>query len=377
MIGRFLREIGRTWFTGFLYILAGLGYIFFYLLLAVRVMQKFLGKALLVVLLLLVIAVGAGYYIGFHAPESAVGAEIEYTVKKGATYYSVGNDLQKAGVIKNSKAFYYYSRYKKLSGLKAGKYKLNLNDGPLRTITKLQGAPIVDELRFTVPEGRTIEQTAGIIASQFSIDSATFASLCYDSLFIDELGFETVTTLEGMLFPETYSFPKGSDEKRIIRKMVSQFKKIYASIPESDKTQTMTPNEILTMASVVEKESQAAHERSRIAAVFYNRLKRGIPLGADATVRFSIKKFKGPLRVSELNNNSPYNTRKFKGLPPGPICSPGAAAIEAALRPIESKELFFVAKWDGSGEHYFSKTNAEHNRMKMKIRRQNRDKANW
>lgn len=340
-------------------------------------MQKFIGKLFLVIILLLMIAVGAVYFIGFYAPESAVGEEVEYSVKKGATYYSVSTDLEKLGVIRSGKAFYYYARFKKLPGLKAGKYKLNKSSGPVRASLALLSTPIIDELKFTVPEGRTIEQTAGIIANAFPVDSARFVSHCYDTAFINQLGFEGYRSLEGMLFPETYSFPKESDEKRIIQKMVSHFQKIYKAIPPTEKSDSMTLNEIVTMASVVEKESQAPHERSRIAAVFYNRLNRGIPLGADATVRFSIKKFSGPLRVSELNNNSPYNTRKFKGLPPGPICSPGAAALEAALNPIKSKELFFVAKWDGSGEHYFSKTNAEHNRMKMKIRRQNRDKANW
>lgn len=340
-------------------------------------MQKILGKLILVVLFLGILSIGGIYYVGFYAPESSLGKEIEFEVKKGATYYSIASELEKAGVVKNGKIFYYYARFKKLPNLKAGVYKVKKNAGPIRAANYFQNTPLIDELKFTVPEGRTIEQTAGIIADTFSIDSAIFVSLCYDSLFVNELGFDGVSNLEGLLFPETYSFPKESDEKRIIKKMVSQFKKVYKAIPETNKSEIMTMNEIITMASVVEKESQAAHERSRIAAVFYNRLKRGMPLGADATVRFSIKKFQGPLKVSELNNNSPYNTRKFRGLPPGPICSPGSASIEAALNPIISNELYFVAKWDKSGEHYFSRTNAEHNRMKAKVKRQNKDKANW
>jgi len=130
-------------------------------------------------------------------------------------------------------------------------------------------------------------------------------------------------------------------------------------------------HEVLTLASIVEKEATLASERGRIAGVFHNRLKKGWPLGADPTVRYIFRKFDGPLYVSELNSDSPYNTRRFAGLPPGPICSPGLGAIQAGAKPDSTDDMFFVALWDGSGAHDFSVTNAEHDRKKLKIREEN------
>ncbi len=228
-----------------------------------------------------------------------------------------------------------------------------------------------------VTEGMTLWQTASEICKQYPVDSTRFVDLCSDTAFISSLGFEGDTSLEGYLYPETYSIPLKSNEKKLISIMVKQFKRIYDSLPKEGKGSSMDRHSLVTLASIVEKEAQVAHERARISAVFHNRLDRGIPLGADATVRYAIRKFSGPLRVSELKNRSPYNTRIHKELIPGPICSPGKAALEATLKPIESNELFFVAKWDGSGEHYFSSTNAEHNRLKMRVRKENAALSNW
>ena len=129
--------------------------------------------------------------------------------------------------------------------------------------------------------------------------------------------------------------------------------------------------EAVTLASIVEKEAEVAAERPRIAGVFINRLEKRMPLGADPTVRYIFRKFDGPLLASELNAASPYNTRKYAGLPPGPICSPGLASLKATVSPLKTNELYFVAKWDGSGEHEFSVTNEEHGRKKIAIRFKN------
>jgi UPF0755 protein len=133
----------------------------------------------------------------------------------------------------------------------------------------------------------------------------------------------------------------------------------------------LTKREIIILASIVEKEAVLAEERPRIAGVFYNRLALRQPLGADPTVRYALKKFSGPLTFADLNVASPYNTRRFTGLPPGPICSPGRASLIAAMSPMRTNELYFVARWDGSGAHEFSVTNEEHSRKKLTIRYQN------
>jgi UPF0755 protein len=179
-------------------------------------------------------------------------------------------------------------------------------------------------------------------------------------------------TLEGYLYPNTYRFPDNVSAKEIIIKMVNSFDKVYKTlVPNRNITDKFTKNQIVTIASIVEKEAAIPSERERISAVFHNRIRMGYPLGADPTVRYALHKFDGPLTVSDLNNSSPYNTRKYSGLPPGPICSPGKGALQAAMSPAETKELYFVAKWDGSGAHDFSLTNEEHNRKKMIIRQNN------
>ena len=141
---------------------------------------------------------------------------------------------------------------------------------------------------------------------------------------------------------------------------------------QSELKQKYSHHQLVTLASIIEREATLFSEQPLISGVFHNRLRKGYPLGADPTVRFALKKFGGPLRVSELNCPSPYNTRRFSGLPPGPICSPGKGALTAAAQPFKTKNLYFVAKWDGSGEHDFSVTNAEHERKKREIRRRNR-----
>ena len=234
---------------------------------------------------------------------------------------------------------------------------------------KLLKAKSVD-IALTVPEGLTIEQTATRISQTIKIDTSEFIRLCYDTTFVRDLGIGAIS-LEGYLYPNTYRFQENVTVKDIIRRMVKQFEIAYESLkPDQAITQKFSRHEIVTIASIVEKEAAVANEQGRIAGVFHNRLRIGYPLGADPTVRYAIKKFNGPLRVSELNNPSPY-IRRFAGLPPGPICSPGMGALQAAIFPDKTKDLYFVAKWDGSGEHDFSVTNEEHTRKKLMIRRQN------
>jgi UPF0755 protein len=167
--------------------------------------------------------------------------------------------------------------------------------------------------------------------------------------------------------PNTYDFPYGTNEQIAIRILVRENLRLR---DELEKKNSPVWKElggwhgVLTMASVVEKEAAVPHERTRIAGVFMNRYRKGWPLGADPTVRFIFRNMTGPIYKSQLASDNPYNTRKFAGLMPGPIANPGRQAIEATLFPMQTEELFFVAKDDGSREHFFSKTNEEHNRYK-------------
>jgi UPF0755 protein len=159
--------------------------------------------------------------------------------------------------------------------------------------------------------------------------------------------------------------------------MTAMQKQIFSQISRLPRTQNLTDKQIVILASVIEKESKIDAERPRVSGVFYNRLEKKIPIGADATVRYAVKNFNRPIKMSELNSDSPYNTRKFVGLPAGAICSPGKTSLDAALNPLETDDLFFMAKWDGSGEHIFSQTNTQHEKVKNEIKSKNRDLANF
>jgi UPF0755 protein len=204
----------------------------------------------------------------------------------------------------------------------AGRVTFSRGDGILRASEKLLHA-VALEVSIKIIEGLTVEQVAGKIQAQTGIDSARIVQLASDSSFISKLGI-TAPSLEGYLFPETYRFPEQAKAEDVLKKMTDLFKRSYSKIQIDPEIESrFSIHEIITLASIVEKEATLPEERTRIAGVFHNRLRKGYPLGADPTVRYIFRKFNGPLRVSELNSDNPYNTRKFSGLPPGPICSPG------------------------------------------------------
>jgi len=256
----------------------------------------------------------------------------------------------------------------------AGRFVFYVNEGAVSAAQKLLHAEPV-EVAVTIPEGLTIEQTALLFHNALNIDTLEFDSLCAQADFIQKLEVDA-PSLEGYLFPDTYRFSEDVTATDIIRRMIAHFNESFKTIAQPPEGQSqLSKNQVVILASIIEKEAVVESERPRISAVFHNRLKKGMPLGADPTVRYIFKKYSGPLLVSELKSRSPYNTRVFAGLPPGPICSPGLASLQAALMPAESRELYFVAKWDGSGAHDFSLTYVEHNKKKETIQRLNRQRV--
>ncbi len=253
--------------------------------------------------------------------------------------------------------------------MQAGEYTFYENEGIRSAAAKLRKAKAIEK-SVTIPEGLTIEQTARCIAKVFQIDTLEFIKFCYDTIILNKFDI-SASSLEGYLFPATYRFRPNAKSLEIINTLIKQFHKEYTTIEKSELSKRFSDHEIITLASIVEKEAMVPQERTHIAGVFHNRIRLRMPLGADPTVRYALRKFSGPLRVSELKNPSPYNTRIHFGLPPGPICSPGKSSIHAAISPLNTKDLYFVAKWDGTGIHDFSKTNAEHERKKREIRRRN------
>ncbi len=372
-----LRYIHKLWFTGVVAILAACGYCLYAFLWVITAMRKFIVKVITVFLLLALCLVGAAAWSFNHylMPDKAMAAKpvsVPVIIERGMGPRHVADTLAALGIVKSSKALYYWLRYAGISDkIQAGRFTFIRGEGAVSAADRLLKAEVTERTLF-VQEGLTIEQTASKVASQADIDSAEFVRLCNDSAFVATLGIQA-KTLEGYLFPDTYRFPEnGVTSEMVIRRMAARFKEACAGLLWSKRVKDAYDlHKVVTLASIVEKEATLPAERGRIAGVFHNRLRKGWPLGADPTVRYIYRKFSGPLLVSELNSPSPYNTRRFTGLPPGPICSPGLGAIQASANPDSTEDMFFVALWDGSGAHDFSVTNEEHDRKKLKIRKEN------
>lgn len=287
-----------------------------------------------------------------------------YEVPKKASLQALAEDLEARGLIRNAWVFRTFLR---LTGqdkrIRAGYYHVKSSNSALEMASKLTLGKQATRT-VTIPEGKTSWEIYGILKAQFKLDSLVFDSLANSTEFARALRVDALS-LEGYLFPDTYVLPWKMSEQEVLKVMVRRFHDVIGGMDLGGPV--IAKHGIhgwVTLASIVEEESAIPTEQELIAGVFYNRLVQGWSLGADPTVRYALRKLTGPLYVSELNNNSPYNTRKFTGLPPGPICSPGRGALRASLDPIKTDKMYFVAKDDGSREHFFSVDMAEHGRYK-------------
>jgi UPF0755 protein len=298
----------------------------------------------------------------FSAPE-AVSREVLVDIPQGATNQDVARILFDKGLIRDQDAFLMAvrikSRMRQPTSVKAGEQSLDPSQNNWELIATLAKGNF-KFYPFTIPEGRNLREIAATV-QQAGLGSARgFLDLCYDRDFIRSLGIEA-GSLEGYLFPETYNFPKGTPQKAIIQAMTGQFFKVWSKYKTAAAAAGLSQNEVLTLASIVEKETGAPQERPLIAAVFFNRLGKKMRLQTDPTVIYGIPDFNGNLTSADLKNPHAYNTYVIPGLPPGPIASPGEDSIRAVLNPAKAKHLYFVSQNDGT--HHFSDTLAEHNRM--------------
>jgi len=288
------------------------------------------------------------------------------TVPMGASMRIAADSLEAAGVIRSARAFRLYA---KLTGrdrsIKAGTYLLDRADSWNEIIKALvEGRGIV--LAVTIPEGWDLRTIIPVLADTMKVSPAALDSATRDTALIRRLGVPT-PTLEGYLFPETYLIPEGSGPLPIVRRLVAEFERRWK--PEWDEQLQklgMTRHQVITLASIVEKEARVATERPTISAVYHNRLKRGMLLQADPTIQYALGKHTARVLYRDLEVKSPYNTYQNVGLPPGPIASPGSASIEAALFPADVPFLYFVAHPDG--HHEFRTTFSEHNEAVRKMR---------
>ncbi len=222
------------------------------------------------------------------------------------------------------------------------------------------------DITITVPEGFTIFQIASLVSKKLDIDSVAFIAECRDTSLLAKFGIKSPSA-EGFLFPNTYRIPMGISMDSVISIMFGEFRRRweneYTSRAES---LGMTIEEIVTLASIIEAEAHVECEQKIISSVYHNRLRKGMMLQADPTTIYGLRKFDRPLLLKDLDSDSPYNTYRNFGLPPGPICNPGIGAIEAALYPDSTDFLFFVSRGDGT--HIFSKTIRQHHRAIQKIK---------
>ncbi|MEJ2039528.1 MAG: endolytic transglycosylase MltG [Desulfosarcinaceae bacterium] len=224
----------------------------------------------------------------------------------------------------------------------------------------------------TIPEGYTFKQIASELARLGLADEQAFIDLASDPATVHDFGLEG-ETMEGYLFPDTYYFPKGLPAKSIMAKMVERFRQqVPREWSQRARQLGLSLYQVITLASIIEKETGDASERPLISSVFHNRLKKHMRLESDPTVIYGIKNFDGNLTRKHLTTRTPYNTYTIRGLPKGPIANPGRDAIRAALYPAQTDFLFFVSKKDST--HHFSKTIEEHNRAVRKYQLRRRPK---
>lgn len=323
---------------------------------------------------LIIMIVTNFFYIIFTEPITP--AETEFKVRRGAHLQEISNMLWEKGIIDNEHFFQLLTKMKsRQTKMRAGFYNIS----GIKTYNQLINLLCKGQnlsTKITIPEGSTIREIASIAMSEIFIDSARFVQLCNDSAFISELGF-TVHSLEGYLFPDTYFFYKNDTEEIIIKKLVNNFKNKWAQAKEIiPMNYGKSQHEILTLASLIEGECIIDAERPTVSSLYQNRIKRRMKLEADPTIQYIIEDAPRRLLYKDLEIDSPYNTYKYPGLPPGPVNNPGLKSILAAIEPAQTNYLYMVAQGDGS--HYFTRSytaflNAK--RRFQKIRKQTKEQS--
>ena len=316
---------------------------------------------------------GVLFYVqGQFQPPNQSGQSVPFEVAEGQGAAEVAQGLKEHELIKNPTLFKLYLSYEGLSGqLKAGKYYLTQG----MTIEEIANVIVGGDARFgtkkfTIPEGLTIDQIADSLAEQNIVAKDTFLQEVDKGDFADYPFVKEIPNvpgmkhrLEGYLFPDTYEVFQNATAHDVVDAMLKQTMAVITpEWQEQMKKAGLSLHQTLTLASLVEREARVEKERPVIAGVMQNRLQSQPPmmLQIDATVQFALGKTKETLLYKDLEIDSPYNTYKHEGLPPGPIAAPGRPSVQAALFPEKHEFLFYVTKNDGTGEHYFAKTFAEH-----------------
>lgn len=292
------------------------------------------------------------------SPVASEAPDVLFTVDPGDPLARVARNLESAGLVRDARAVEWLARWRGLAGrLHAGEYRLRASQTPGEILTSLAEGRVVT-YQVVIPEGFTAAQIGARLAQEGLVDAAAFHAATEDPKLARTLGVPD-PRLEGYLFPDTYRLPRGLSAAQIAQVMVEQFQQVWSDLAPRAAARGLSLHEVVTLASIVEKETGAPEERPRIAAVFANRLARHMRLESDPTVIYGLADFDGNLRRRDLEDASnPYNTYQIPGLPPGPIASPGRAALAAVVDAEPSDDLYFVSRNDGT--HVFARTYREH-----------------
>jgi UPF0755 protein len=321
-----------------------------------------LGR-LLLLLVLLGLAIAGYLFYRLRHPGPPSGRETEVTIffASGTPTSGIFRRLAEVGVVPDARlAELYYRLHRSATPLQAGEYRLS-RPMPIDEVINRLGRGDVVRHAVAVPEGLTAEETFELFWSRGIGGPEGFRAAVRATELLPGLT-QGVSDLEGFLFPDTYVVTRSTSARQIVDRMVANFRKHFTpDVRQRQRVLGLTPRQMVTLASIVEKESAVEREGPLIAGVYLNRLRRGMRLQADPTVVYALKrdgKWTGMLYRSDYGYESPYNTYLYDGLPPGPICNPGAAALHAAAWPEKTAYLYFVA--DDSGRHTFSRTFQEH-----------------
>lgn len=324
-------------------------------------------KFIFVLIIIFAFGFYRGYKNSFNPVKVEAQEEVEVVIPEGSSVKEVGKILKEKNLIKSGRAF--RSQLKKrnaVEGLKAGEYVM-LTGSELDEVIDilLKGSVNKNVVKFTIPEGYEIRQMADRLSDSGIVDRDEFIGLTADkSNFEDEFDFlkelEEGQSLEGFLFPATYEVFEGESAKSIINRMLKAFELVYNEEIKSRESK-LDLNQIVTLASIIEREAKIDEERPIMSGVFYNRLEENMRLGSCATVQYVLGERKPRLSISDTKIDSPYNTYINSGLPPAPIAAPGKKSIIAAVEPAETDYLYFTLK-SPQGNHEFTKTYDEHRR---------------
>jgi UPF0755 protein len=325
-------------------------------------------KVLLLVLIAVIAAAGYVYVSLYHPYRNFAGEGVYVDVPRGASQRTISRLLAENGVVRSRIAFELLCRYRKPRTMQAGEYFF---DHPITAFdvfdTIVNGRVYVKE--FVVPEGFTMFDIADLAAQNGFLTRDEFLASARDPSLVRDIA-PNAPSLEGFLFPATYEFPRHMSGKDMTDAMVRKFRQVWTSLAPPGAAPQKSAQQVVTLASLVERETPGAEERPHVAGVFENRLRVGQPLQCDPTVAYALTLaglYMGKLDGADLHFSSPYNTYRNKGLPPGPIANPGEAALRAALDPPPTDDFYFVANTQGG--HFFSKTLKEHNRNVAHYRR--------